>query len=174
MAKKNTEIANEEILQPVTEDPEPAGEPQEAEDEIVLSQETVDEIGSPDRDQVFLKVAKAYEDVRHTRENYKRIGPAFVFISGIGFLTLIFTLNNKITFLILWVVTVLVTAALMIRAEYKYHQFRQYLGLPEEEGGEEDEDEAQPDETGNEEQNKPQPDQPEQEKAQDTEQEEQA
>ena len=46
-------------------------------------------------------------------------------------MTLMFTLEHKIIFLILWVVTDLYTVALMIRAEYRYHQFGQILGLIE-------------------------------------------
>ena len=174
MAKKNTEIATEAVLQPAVEEPAPAGEPREEEEEIVLSQETIDEIGSPDKDQVFLRVAKAYEEVKRSRENYKRIGPAFVFISGIVFLTLMFTLNNKIAFLILWVITAFFTAALMIRAEYKYHQFRQYLGLSGEEDGEEEPDEPQSDEAENKDAGEAQPAEPEKEDVQEAEQEEQA
>ena len=50
-------------------------------------------------------------------------------ISGVLFLALMFTLDDKIIFLILWVATVLYTVALMIRAEYKFQQFKYYLGL---------------------------------------------
>ncbi len=81
---------------------------------------------------VYLNVQAAYEKAKSKRENYKKIGPVFVLVSGIAFLTLIFTLENKITFLIIWVITILYTVALMIRAEYKYHQFQEYLGLPKE------------------------------------------
>ena len=110
------------------------------EEAITVSSETLAEIGSPDKEQVFQKVAQAYEEVKQKREKYKKIGPLFVFVSGVAFLTLIFTLENKITFLILWVVTILYTVALMIRAEYKYHQFRYYLGLTGKESDNEDEE----------------------------------
>ena len=112
-------------------------------EEITLSDETLAEIGEPDKEQVFKNVAKAYEEVKRKRERYKKIGPVFVAVSGVAFLTLIFTLENKITFLILWVITILYTVALMIRAEYKYHQFRNYLELADEESEEAVEDESQ-------------------------------
>ncbi len=83
-------------------------------EEITLSDETLAEIGEPDKEQVV-----------------------FVAVSGVAFLTLIFTLENKITFLILWVITILYTVALMIRAEYKYHKFRGYLGIVDEEAEDE-------------------------------------
>ena len=111
-------------------------------EEIILSDETLAEIGEPDKDLVFRKVARAYEEAKRRREKYKKAGPIFVAVSGVAFLTLIFTLENKITFLILWVITILYTVALMIRAEYKYHQFQTYLGLSDEESDSEGEDAA--------------------------------
>ncbi len=93
--------------------------------------------GEPDKDLVLENVTRAYEEAKRKREKYKRIGPAFVLISGVIFLTLIFTLENKITFLIFWVITILYTVALMIRTEYKYNQFRGYLGLSDSESAQE-------------------------------------
>ena len=106
-------------------------------EKITLSDETLAEIGEPDKEQVFRNVAKAYEEVKHKRERYTKIGPVFVAVSGVAFLTLMFTLENKITFLILWAITILYTVALMIRAEYKYHKFRGYLGIVDEEAEDE-------------------------------------
>lgn len=151
--KADTENKEEEVDAAETEPVEPA--PKDSapmEEEITLSADTVAEIGEPDKELVFQNVAKAYEVAKRKREKYKKIGPVFVLVSGIIFLTLIFTLENKITFLIFWVITILYTVALMIRTEYKYHQFRKYLGLLDEETGEEEstEDEtaeAQPEES---------------------------
>lgn len=113
-----------------------AGKPPEEQlidKELTIEENTVNEStaqsGSDYEHSVFLNVQAAYEEAKRKRENYKKIGPVFVAVSGIVFLTLIFTLENKITFLIFWVITVLYTVALMIRAEYKYHQFQGYLGL---------------------------------------------
>ena len=125
------DAADMEPVEQVPEDPAPM------EEEITLSPDTIEEIGEPDKELVFKNVARAYEEAKRKREKYKKIGPIFVLVSGIIFLTLIFTLENKITFLIFWVITILYTVALMIRTEYKYHQFRKYLGLTEEGTGEE-------------------------------------
>ena len=128
-------------MEPVEQAPQ---DPTAIEEEITLSPDTIAEIGEPDKELVFKNIAKAYEEAKRKREKYKKIGPIFVLVSGIIFLALIFTLENKITFLIFWVITILYTVALMIRTEYKYHQFRKYLGLIDEETGEEEstEDEA--------------------------------
>ena len=135
-------LSDTEYFQPdVTVQPE-----DEEDDEIILSDETIEEIGSPDREMVFQKVCLAYEEAKRKRERYKKAGPIFVLVSGVVFLTLMFTLENKIFFLIFWVITVLYTAALMIRAEYKYHQFRTYLGIVKDESGEEEAEEDNEDE----------------------------
>ena len=84
---------------------------------------------SVDEHTVFLRVKEAYEEAARKREHYKKYGPLAVLISGVLFLALMFTLDDKIIFLILWVATVLYTVALMIRAEYKFQQFKYYLGL---------------------------------------------
>lgn len=132
-------------MEPVEQAPQ---DPTPMEEEITLSPDTIEEIGEPDKELVFKNVARAYEEAKRKREKYKKIGPIFVLVTGIVFLTLIFTLENKITFLIFWVITILYTVALMIRTEYKYHQFRKYLGLIDEETGEENnETEAQSEES---------------------------
>ena len=111
---------------------QPPEEPQISKDLAIKenkADETTAQSGSDYEHSVFLNVQAAYEEAKRKREKYEKIGPVFVAVSGIVFLTLIFTLENKITFLIFWVITILYTVALMIRAEYKYHQFQGYLGL---------------------------------------------
>ena len=143
VSEVSVESSNSEVSKPEVNVEEPviqtdstgtdsAGEYEEP-DEIIISDDTLSEIGTSDKDLTFKKVAGAYEEVKHKREQYKKIGPVVVLVTGIIFLALMFTLENKITFLILWVISVLYIAALMIRIEYKYHQFRYYLGLSEEE-----------------------------------------
>ena len=80
----------------------------------------------------YLLIKEAYEDAKEKRLKYKRYGALFIVFSGIIFLTLMFSLDNKIDFLILWVITDFFCAALMIRADYKYHKFADYLGVEDE------------------------------------------
>ena len=142
--QKNTKSAISDPKEVISESEHTALPDDSVEEEIILSCETLAEIGVPDKEQVFKKVAKAYEEVKRKREKYKKIGPIFVSASGVAFLTLILTLENKITFLILWVITILYTVALMVRAEYKYHQFQCYLGLNEEESDSEEDEQSDP------------------------------
>lgn len=80
----------------------------------------------------YLKIKAEYEQAKRKRLKYKRFGALFVIISGIVFLTLMFSLESKIGFLILWVVSDFICAAIMIRADYKYHKFAEYLGIDDE------------------------------------------
>ena len=121
------------------DDKETEDDPEPEQKEIVISPEILEEIGSPDKEEVFKKVAKAYEDIKRSRAKYKKAGPTFVIVSGVVFLFLMFAMEYKVAFLILWIATTLFTAALMIRAEYNYHQFKYYLGLAEEESDENEE-----------------------------------
>ncbi len=99
---------------------------------------------SIDEHKVSQEVIKLFKEQKRKRDNYKKYGPLFILISGVVFLTLMFSLESKITFLFLWVASVLYCAALMIRAEYRYHQYAKMLGFikdVEEEIVEENEDE---------------------------------
>lgn len=94
-----------------------------------------------DEHEVTKKTIEMFEELRVRRDKYKKYGPLFILVSGIIFLALMFSLESKVFFLILWVISVIYCAALMIRSEYRYHQCAKLLGLleDEEEQGEEDE-----------------------------------
>ena len=53
----------------------------------------------------YLKIQKEYEEAKEKRLKYRRFGALFILLTGIIFLTLMFSLENKIAFLILWVIT---------------------------------------------------------------------
>ena len=108
-----------------------------------------------DEHQACENLMKACEEAYRKREHYKRFGPWFVIVSGIVLLSLMFSQDAKAVFLTLWVITVLYTAGLMIRAEFRLHRYREMLGLPDEdeETGEmtenpTDENEEQPETDG--------------------------
>ena len=85
-----------------------------------------------DEHKVSQEVIELFKEQKRKRDNYKKYGPLFVIVSGIVFLTLMFSVDSKITFLILWVLSDFYCAALMIRAEYRYHQFAKVLGFIDE------------------------------------------
>ena len=130
------ELKNEEL----TNDDESDDE-DELEDEEELDDEELENAFDPtqaDEHQVFINVLKAYDDAKRKRDKYKKIAPFFVIISGVVFLTLIFTLSRKVDFLIIWILTFIIFAVLMIRAEYVFNQFKEILGIikPEEDDDE--------------------------------------
>lgn len=80
----------------------------------------------------YLKVKAEYEEAKRKRLKYKRFCVSYVLISGIVFLSLMFSLESKIGFLILWVITDFCCAAVMIHADYRYHVYADYLGIEDE------------------------------------------
>ena len=96
-----------------------------------------------DEHKVSQNMIEEFKELERTRDKYKKYGPLFILISGVVFLTLMFSLDQKILFLILWVISVIYCAALMIRSEYRCHKFAILLGLKEDEetleGGEDEE-----------------------------------
>ncbi len=82
--------------------------------------------------ETYLRIMEEYENAKRKRLVYRRKGAAFIIISGIIFLTLMFSLESKIEFLVLWVASDFFCAALMIKADYHYHKFTEYLGIEDE------------------------------------------
>ncbi len=119
--------ASEKLSENAVKEPEKAFAPA-SQNENVEKEISSSDSGS-DEHSVYLRVAQAYEEAKEKRNKYKKYGPLVVIISGIVLLSLMFTLENKIAFLCLWVFTDFYCVALMIRAEYKYYQFGKILGL---------------------------------------------
>ena len=94
-----------------------------------------------DEHKVSQNMIEEFKELERTRDKYKKYGPLFILISGVVFLTLMFSLDQKILFLILWVISVIYCAALMIRSEYRCHKFAILLGLKDETGEGEDDEE---------------------------------
>ena len=86
-----------------------------------------------DEHKVSQNVIELFQELKLRRDRYKKFGPLFILISGVVFLTLMFILERKILFLIIWVISVIYCAALMIRSEYRYHKCSKILGLIEDE-----------------------------------------
>ena len=94
-----------------------------------------------DEHKVSQNMIEEFKELERTRDKYKKYGPLFILISGVVFLTLMFSLDQKILFLILWVISVIYCAALMIRSEYRCHKLAILLGLKDETGEGEDDEE---------------------------------
>ncbi len=80
----------------------------------------------------YLMVLNEYNSAKHKRTSYRKYGALTIIISGIVFLALIFSLETKIEFLVLWVISILYCVVVMIRAEYRYNTFKNFLGIADE------------------------------------------
>ncbi len=80
----------------------------------------------------YLMVLDEYNNSKQKRTAYRKYGALVIIITGIIFLALMFSLDTKIEFLVLWVISILYCVAVMIRAEYRYHMFKEFLGIADE------------------------------------------
>ncbi len=108
--------------------------------ESAVAEREEEDIITADEHQIYLNVMSEFEEAKTKRNKYKKYGPLIVVLTGVVFLSLMFTLDSKIEFLILWVVTIILCVALMVKAEYRYHRFRVILGIDKNAEGEESEE----------------------------------
>ena len=80
----------------------------------------------------YLRILGEFNEAKEKRSNYRRYGTALIIIFGILILSLIFSLDAKIEFLILWIIVILASVTGMIRADYRYHTFKNYLDIADE------------------------------------------
>ena len=95
--------------------------------------QTIPELSQREREHLtFLRVLGDYNIAKQKRHNYRRYGAWFIIITGILFLTLIFSLDAKILFLCLWIISILGCVAVMIKADYDYEKLKEYLDYADE------------------------------------------
>lgn len=79
----------------------------------------------------FLMVSEKLMEYERKRLSYRKYGTIFIICSALVFLALIFSLEFKVLFLILWIVTILFCVALMLRADYMYDMYYRMLHFEE-------------------------------------------
>ena len=80
----------------------------------------------------YLMVTAKFNEARNKRSSAKKYGSLFIVISGIVFLTLMFSLEAKIQTLCLWIVTIIYCVVVMLKAEYNYQNYKEILGIADE------------------------------------------
>ncbi len=80
----------------------------------------------------FLMVTQKYNELKNKRLSARRYGSLFIIISGIVFLTLMFSLESKIQCLCLWIATILYCVSVMLKSDYNYQVFKEILGAEDE------------------------------------------
>ncbi len=80
----------------------------------------------------YLRVLGMFNEMKAKRRDTRKYGTLFIIFSGIVFLLLMFSLDAKIEFLMLWILTTIYCIFLMVRADYQYHTFKELLGIADE------------------------------------------
>lgn len=80
----------------------------------------------------YLRVMGKYNELKAKQKSLRKYGTLFILCSAVIYLLLMFSLETKIEFLVLWIATVLFCIFLMIRADYNYHTFKELLGIADE------------------------------------------
>lgn len=80
----------------------------------------------------YLRVLNEYNNLKEKRNLNRRYGSIAIIISAVLLLALMFSLESKIELLVIWIAIILYCVAVLIRTEYKYHCFKEYLGIADE------------------------------------------
>ena len=80
----------------------------------------------------YVMVTAKFNEARNKRSSAKKYGSLFIVISGMVFLTLMFSLEAKIQTLCLWIVTIIYCVVVMLKAEYNYQNYKEILGIADE------------------------------------------
>ncbi|HHZ05772.1 MAG TPA: hypothetical protein GX401_03120 [Clostridiales bacterium] len=80
----------------------------------------------------YMRVKHRYDEFKKKRTRYNRYGLIFIVTSAFVFLALMFSLETKIEFLCLWIITILISVSVLIRTDYKYNWYKELLGLADE------------------------------------------
>lgn len=79
---------------------------------------------------VYLKLLKSYANFRKSYTNLIKGGFLAILILPIIFLLLMFSLDTKILFLILWIISIIVCATFIIVIEYTDYHYKKMLNIP--------------------------------------------
>lgn len=80
----------------------------------------------------FARLKEQYGEFSQKRPRYIKYGILSIFILPVVFLVLMFSLESKLIFLALWIVSIIACAVFLIVVEYKDYWYRQLLGLDKE------------------------------------------
>ena len=91
-------------------------------------------------------VCEKLREYEKKRLNYRKYGTIFIIVSAFVFLALMFSLNMKVMFLILWIVTIVFCVALMLRTDYIYDMYYRMVNAKRSPQNEKDGDEQETEE----------------------------
>ncbi len=85
---------------------------------------------SDDEKSVYIKLLNSYKNFRESYPKLIKSGFLAIIIIPIIFLLLMFSLDTKIVFLILWIVSIIICAIFIIIIEYTDYHYREILNIP--------------------------------------------
>lgn len=91
----------------------------------------------------YLALCKKYDEYKMKRVRYRKYGVIAIALSALVFLALMFSLESKVLFLIFWIITVVSSIVMMIRADYLCDMYSEMLGISDEKDDEEEEREGE-------------------------------
>ncbi len=98
-----------------------------------ITANTIPPLSQQEREHLtYLKVLNEYHEAKDKRNRYQRICSVFIIVSALVFLALIFSLESKIEFMCLWIIVVIYCVIVMVRADYRYHFYKEILEFPDE------------------------------------------
>lgn len=111
--------------------------PLQISDERIIHKKSRNDIAPPLSKQesehlTYMRVKAKYDEFSEKRVRYNKVGILFMIISAFVFLALMFSLETKIEFLTLWILTILICIAVLIRTDYRYNWYKELLGLADE------------------------------------------
>ena len=80
----------------------------------------------------YLRLMHEYELFLHKRDRCRRTGLAVIVLTALLFLVMMFSLESKILFLVLWVVSIFVSVFVIIRIDYYCYKYATILGIKDE------------------------------------------
>ena len=81
------------------------------------------------KERVYRLILAEYQAYTQRRPTYIKAGLASILIIPMIFLVLMFSLESKIIFLVLWIISLIAIAAFLIYEEFKNYRYRNLLGL---------------------------------------------
>lgn len=79
---------------------------------------------------VYINLLKSYANFRKSYNNLIKGGFAAIIVLPFIFLLLMFSLETKIIFLVLWIVSIIVCAVFIIVIEYTDYHYKKILSIP--------------------------------------------
>ncbi|MBQ3969053.1 MAG: hypothetical protein II685_01050 [Clostridia bacterium] len=77
----------------------------------------------------YLRLLHEYNNFRRKRNNCRKVGMLVIILLAVLFLIMMFSLDSKVLFLTLWVISIFVSVFVIIRIDYRCYKYAAILGI---------------------------------------------